>query len=152
MTIESRLSDELKEGMRQKDTEKVACIRQVRAKVQEAMNAPDFQGPADDAFYQKIIAAYVKMLDKSLGDFAQAGERGQALVDKYQREITYLKAYLPQQLGEAETRALVQAAIEKVGATSRKQVGQVVGAVMKDHKGKVDPALCKQLAEQALPS
>jgi uncharacterized protein len=151
MTLEQRLGDEMKDAMRQKDVDRLACVRQVRAKAQEAMNAPDWKGPADDAFYQRIIGSYVKMLEKSLGEFAQAGDKGKALTDKYQKEITYLRQYLPQQLGEPEVKALVAAAIQTLGATSKKQVGQVVGAIMKEHKGKVDPGLVKQLVEQALP-
>jgi uncharacterized protein len=152
MSIEARLADELKEAMRQKDAEKLACIRQVKSKVQEATNAPDFKGPADDAFYQKVIASYAKTLEKSLVEFAAAGERGKALHEKYSREIAFLKTYLPEQLSEEQTRAIVQEAIKKVGATSAKQTGQVLGAIMKEHKGKVDPGVVKRLVEQALPS
>lgn len=150
MSIEAKLDQDLKNAMRERSADLVACIRQLRSKVQEAMNAPDFKGPADDAFYQRVIGAYVKSLEKGIGELAAAGDRGRALCDKYAAEITYLRQYLPQLLGEEETRAIVAAAIAKLGAQGAKQAGAVVGAVMKEHKGQVDPAAVRRIAEQAL--
>jgi uncharacterized protein YqeY len=49
-----------------------------------------------------------------------------------------------------EARAAVKAAIAELGTADPKQAGRVVGAVMKKHKGLVDAALVKQLAEEAL--
>ncbi len=149
MSIEAQLDGALKDAMRAKDADRVACIRQVRSKVQEAMNAPDFKGPSDDAFYQRIIASYVKSLEKSMVELAQGGERSKPLRDKYEAEVTYLKAYLPKQLSEAETKALVDKTIASLGAGPG-QAGKVMGAIMKDHKGQVDSALVKRLAEEAL--
>jgi uncharacterized protein len=148
--IATRLDEDLKAAMRAKDQPKVAAIRQLRSKAQEAMNAADFKGPADDAFYQKIIVSYSRMLEKGIADLASAGERGHALRDAYQNEITYFKQFLPVLLGQAETQALVTKMIASTGAKEPKDVGRVVGMIVKENKGVVDPALVKTLVEGAL--
>jgi uncharacterized protein YqeY len=148
MSIEKKLDDDLKSAMRARNQELTACIRQLRSKVQEAQNAPGFAGPSDDAFYQKVITSYAKSLEKGISELEQAGERGKPLRDKYRAEIDYLGQYLPKLLGEDQTRALVTEAVAKLGGA--RNVGAVVGAIMKEHKGDVDPALVRKLVEAAL--
>lgn len=149
-TIATRLDADLKAAMRAKEQPKVAAIRQLRAKAQEAMNAPDFKGPADDAFYQKIIVSYSRMLEKGIADLASAGDRGAALRDSYRNEITYFQQFLPKLLGREETLAIVQQTITALGVKEPKDTGRVVGTIMKEHKGAVDPALTRSLVEEAL--
>lgn len=149
-SIATRLDEDLKAAMRAKDQPKVAAIRQLRSKAQEAMNAADFKGPADDAFYQKIIVSYSRMLEKGIGDLANAGDRGKALIDSYRNEITYFQQFLPKLLGQAETQAIVTKTVESLGVKEPKDVGRVVGTIMKEHKGAVDPGLVKTLVEGML--
>src|SRR4051812_16310179 len=115
MSIEERLNEDLKTAMRAKEADRVACIRQLRSKVQEAVNAPDFKGPPDDALYQKTIVSYAKSLEKGIAELMQAGERSAPLRNKYSAEIAYLKQFLPQTMDAGATRQLVVAAIEKLG-------------------------------------
>jgi uncharacterized protein YqeY len=150
MSIEKQLDDDLKAAMRAKEPGRVACVRQVRAKTQEAMNAPGFKGPTDDAFYAQVIGTYVRWLQKAMGELEAAGEKGKALRDSYQAEVTYLAQYLPKLLDEAQTRALVTEAIAATGAKAPSDAGKVMGAVMKAHKAEVDASLVKRLADEAL--
>lgn len=148
--IAKRLDEDMKNAMRAKDQPKVACVRQLRSKAQEAQNAPDFKGPADDAFYQKIITSYVRMLDKGIADLGAAGERGAPLIASYKAEIDYLSQFLPRMLSADATATLVKDTVAALGAKEAKDVGRVIGAIMKDHKGQVDPALARKLVEEAL--
>ncbi len=148
--IAKRLDDDLKTAMKAKDQAKVACVRQLRSKAQEAMNAPDWKGPADDAFYQKTINSYVRMLEKGIGDLGNAGDRGAALIASYRNEIDYLSQFLPKMLSPDATATLVKNTVEALGAKEAKDVGRVIGAIMKEHKGQVDPALTRKLVEEAL--
>ncbi|MEE8409421.1 MAG: GatB/YqeY domain-containing protein [Myxococcota bacterium] len=150
MGIEQRLDDDLKAGMRAKEAHRVSCIRQVRSKIQEAVNAKGFKGKVDDALYQETISTYIKSLQKGIEELAAGGERGEALCTKYQAEIDYLKEFLPEMMGEDETRALVKKTVEELAVTDPKQAGHVMGAVMKDHQGKVDPGLVRRLVDEAL--
>lgn len=152
MSIQQKLDDALKTAMRAKETDTVACIRQLKSKVQEATNQPGFKGPVDDALYQQVIGSYAKSLEKGIAEFASAGERGAALVARYKSEIAYLAQYLPKLLGEAETKELVKKALKDLNITDPKQSGKVLGALMKTHRGLIDPGLAKQLAESLLAS
>lgn len=150
MSIETDLADALKTAMRARDTERLACIRQVRAKIQETLNAPDFQGRVDDALYQRVIGAYVKTLRKGIEELSQTGSQGEALRRKYSAEVAFLEPYLPQVKSEAETRALVEQAIAETGISDPKQLGRVIGHVMKKHRESVDPARVRAAAEALL--
>lgn len=150
MTIEAELTEALKDAMRAKDKDLIACIRQVKSKIQEAVNAKGFAGEIDDSLYQKTIGAYVKMLKKGIEELEAAGTRGDELRSKYAAEIAYLDKYLPQLKSEEETRELVKAAIAEGAVTDVKQVGKVMGLLMKNHKGEVDADLVRTLAEQEL--
>jgi uncharacterized protein len=150
-TIQERLDTDLKNGMRAKDADRVACIRQVRAKAQATTNEADFKGPTDDAFYMKVISGYIKSLEKGITELAVGGDKSLPLRKKYEAEIAYLSQYLPRRMSEPETRILVQEAIGKLSATSTKDTGKVMGAIMKDHKDSVDATLVKQLINELLP-
>lgn len=150
MSIERQLDDELKAAMRARDQGKIACIRGVRAKVKEATTAKGFSGPTDDALFQRVIAAYVKQLRNALPELEAAGERGVELRAGYEAEVAYLDAYLPAKLDEASTRKLVDEAIATLGVSDPKRAGQVMGAIMKQHRDSVDPAIVKRLVDEKL--
>ncbi len=150
MSIGTDLGEALKSAMRAKEADRVACIRQVRAKMQETVNAVGFKGEIDDDLHKKVIGSYVSSLTKAIQELLPAGERSQKLRDRYAAEISYLEQYLPKRLGEPQTRALVAEAITELGVTDPKQAGRVIGAVMKGRKGEVDAKLVRQLVEESL--
>jgi uncharacterized protein YqeY len=152
MAIEDELAAELKDAMRRKDSGTVACIRFVKSKIQEAVTAKGFQGRADDELYRRIISSYVKSLQKGIQELEAAGDRSRDLRDQYAAEIVYLERYLPKLLGADETAEIVRGKVAELGVTDPKRSGQVVGAILKEHKGEVDPALVRRLVDEALTS
>ena len=151
MTIAEQLSEELKDAMKAKDAPRRDVIRQVQTEAATARSQPDFTGPVDDAFYQRIIASYVKKMDKARSEYAELGERGAAMAAKLGYEVEYLSRWLPKRLGEDETRALVRATIEELGvAGNEKAAGQVTGQLMKSHGKDLDGGLVNRLVREAL--
>lgn len=150
MSIGTDLGEALKSAMRAKEADRVACIRQVRAKIQETVNAVGFEGEINDDLHRKIISTYVKSLAKAIHELLPAGNRSQDLRDKYAAEINYLEQYLPERLGEGETRALVASTLAELAVTDSKQAGRVIGAIMKGHKDEVDAALVRRIVEESL--
>ena len=150
MSIGLQLGEDLKNAMRAKDKALMACIRQVRAKVQEAVNAEGFAGEINDALYVANITSYVKSLRKGIQELAAAGERSQSLRDSYAAEIAYLDKFLPALLDEAKTEALVRDTIAELGITAKSDVGRLMGAIMKKHRDKVDPQRVRDAAEKLL--
>ncbi len=151
MSIQQELSDELKDAMRAQDKPRRDVIRQVQTEVATARSQPDFEGEANDAFYQKVIASYVKKMDKSRAEYEDVGERGAEMAAKLAFEVEYLSRWLPQKLGEAETRALVSEAIAELGvAGDEKAAGRVTGHLMKSHGKDLDGGLVNRLVREEL--
>jgi uncharacterized protein YqeY len=150
MTIHDELAAELVDAIKTKDKARANVIRQVETEVATVKSAPGFEGEVDDAVYLATIATYVKRMDKARREYETAGERGAANAEKLAWEIQYLARWLPQTLGEEETRRTVRAAIAELKADDPKMAGRVIGHVMK-HSGKdLDGALVNRIVREEL--
>lgn len=153
MSIQDQLTEELRNAMREKDPRRRDVIRQVQTEVATAKSQSDFSGEVDDAFYQKVIASYVKKMDKSREEYAEIGERGEAMAEKLAFEVEYLSQWLPTKLGEEETRKLVTEAIDALDvAGDEKAAGRVTGHLMKTHGDDLEGALVNRLVREELVS
>jgi uncharacterized protein YqeY len=104
----------------------------------------------DDALVMDVIAAYRKSLQKALPDYEKAGERGAAQAAQLRFEIEFCERFLPKGMDDAALRALVRERLAALNVTDAKQVGRVVGDVMKTHKGRVEAGDVKRIAEELL--
>lgn len=153
MSIQEQLTEDLRAAMKEKDARRRDVIRQVQTEVATAKSESDFSGELDDAFYQKVIASYVKKMDKSREEYEAMGERGEEMADKLAFEVEYLSRYLPQKLSEEETRKLVIEAIEELGvAGDEKAAGRVTGHLMKSRGEDLDGGLVNRLVKEELAS
>lgn len=152
MSIEQDLRTKLTASIKAKDLRTANVIRMLNTKVMERRTAKGFQGEVDDALYLDVIGAYQKAMAKALAEYEALGERGKEQADELRFEIEFCAQYLPKQLSEDEVRAAVRAAIAALGTKDPKMVGRVVGTVMKDHKGRVDAAVVKDIATAELGS
>lgn len=151
MTIAEQLSEELKAAMKAKDAPRRDVIRQVQTEVATARSQPDFEGEVDDAFYRQIITSYVKKMSKSREEYEGMGERGKAMAEKLAFEVDYLSRWLPEKLGEEETRALARKAIAELGvAGDEKAAGRVTGHLMKNRGKDLDGALVNRIVREEL--
>lgn len=151
-TIEELFTERLKAAMRAKDAPALEVIRAIKAKILLAKTADGFKGEVDDALYLDVIASYVKAMSKAREEFQKVGERGAEKANQLTFEIDYLSEFLPKKLGEADTRALVEKLIAEGGIASKKQVGKLMGLLMKGHKDSVDADLARRIAESILPA
>lgn len=153
MTIAEQLSAELIDAMKTKDAPRRDVIRQVQTEVATARSAADFTGQVDDAFYEKVIASYVKKMDKSRAEYEDLGERGAAMAAKLAYEVDYLSRWLPKTLDEGSTRELVLAAIADLGVNGDpKAAGRVIGQLMKEHGKELDGGLVNRVVREELGS
>ena len=151
MTIQEQLTTELRDAMKAKDAPRRDVIRQVQTEAATARSQPDFTGEVDDAFYEKVIASYVKKMDKSREEYATLGERGEEMADKLAYEVEYLSRWLPSKLDEEATRRLVTEAIAELGvAGDEKAAGRVTGHLMKSHGPDLDGGLVNRLVREEL--
>jgi len=96
----------------------------------------------------EVITRQVKQRHESIEQFRQAGRTEMA--DREEAELGVLKAYLPSQLTSEETAAAVDAAMAETGASSPKEMGKVMQAVMARHKGRIDGKMVSELVKQRL--
>ena len=150
MSIEQDLDARLKQALRDKDQPTLDVVRMVKSKVQERRTAKGFAGEVDDALLRDVIGAYRKQLQKAAEEYEKLGERGADQLGKLRFEIGFTSQFLPATMGDAELRTLVEGRIAALGVTDAKQVGKLVGDVMKTHRGQVEAADVKRIAEALL--
>jgi len=150
MTIREKLAAELKDAMKSKDAPRRDVVRQIQTEIATAATQPGV-GDIDDALCQKVIASYVKKMEKSRSEYAALGERGEAMAEKLAYEVEYLSEWLPQKLGEDETRSLVIEAIDELGVGGdEKAAGRVTGHLMKARGKDLDGGLVNRLVREEL--
>jgi uncharacterized protein YqeY len=150
MSLEQTLTETLTKAIRDKDSRVSDVVRMLKSRVTERRTAKGFTGQVDDALVLDVISAYRKSLQKALPDYEKAGERGQAQAAQLRFEIEFCERFLPRGLDEAALRALVRERLGVLGITDAKQVGRLVGDVMKTHKGQVEAGDVKRIAEELL--
>ena len=150
MALEEQLNDKLKRAIKEKDQRTADVVRMLKTKLAERRTAKGFSGQVDDALVQDVIGAYRKQLQKALAEYEKVGERGAAQVAQLRFEVEFCERYLPKGLDETALRALVRERLGALGITDPKQIGRLVGDIMKTHKGQVEAADVKRLAEELL--
>ena len=134
MTLQERLTADLRQAQKAGDRARVSALRLVRAGVKNAEIAKG--APLDDAGVIDVIAREVKQHRESIAEFAK-GNR-QDLVAKEEAELATLFEYLPRQMSREEVVAAARQVIEQVGARGPGDKGKVMSQLMPQLKGKAD--------------
>jgi uncharacterized protein YqeY len=150
MSLEQTLNDTLTQAIRAKDSRVADVVRMLKSRITERRTAKGFAGQVDDALVLDVIGAYRKSLQKALPDYEKAGERGQAQAAQLRFEIEFCERFLPRGLDDAALRALVRERLSALGITEAKQMGRLLGDIMKTHKGRVEAGEVKRIAEELL--
>ena len=146
MDLKTTLQNDMKSAMKAGEPVKTGCLRMLIAEIKK--REIDKKAPLDEAEIQKTISTLIKQRMDSIEAFLKGGR--QDLADKEKLEIDFLKVYLPTQLTEAETEALVVAAIEETGAKVPQDVGKVMKAVLAKAGGRADGKLVNELVRKKL--
>ena len=130
--LKEQLMQDLKDAMKEKDTVKKDTVQMVRAAILQIEKDKGIE--VDDAKIIEIIAKEVKGKKDALVDFEKGGR--QDLIDQTNQEIEILNKYLPKQLSREEIEEKVKEIINRLGATSIKDMGPV----MKEPKAEIGAA------------
>ncbi|HET7293681.1 MAG TPA: GatB/YqeY domain-containing protein [Vicinamibacteria bacterium] len=126
MALVEQITKDLTAAMKAQDALRVAVLRMAKAAI---MNREiEKKGALDDAEAAKLLQALVRQREESAEQFAKGGR--QELADKERAEIAILRAYLPEEAGEAEIAAAVEKAVAETGAASMKDMGRVMKAAL----------------------
>lgn len=146
MSLSEQLQADMKTAMRDGDAHRRDTLRMALAAVQNA--AKDKRDELTDEEALAVLTKQVKSRRESIKAYEDAGRDD--LAARERAEIDVLAPYLPEQLSEDELRALVEEAIASTGASSPKDMGRVMGALMPGTKGRADGKLVSSLVNQAL--
>lgn len=146
MSLKDQLMIDLKAAMKEKDAVKKACVTMLRAAVKQV--EVDERVELNDDQIVEIVAKQIKQKKGAIEEFTK-GDR-QDLVDEAQAEIDFLMTYLPEQLSEDEVKALVEATISELGASSMKDMGKVMGAMKAKTAGRADSKVVSDLVKALL--
>ena len=146
MSISERIDADLKTAMREKDELRRETLRMVVAGFKN--RRIELQKDLTDADELAVVQKAVKQRQEAAAEYAKGGRA--ELAEKEAKEAELLAVYLPRQLSEEETRAVVGELIAELGITEKKQLGQLMKAVMQRHQGQVDGKLVSRLAGELL--
>lgn len=140
MSLKETLNNDIKTAMKAKDKETLAVLRMIKTAVQAAEIDKKEELNAEEEL--TILAREAKQRRESLAEFVKAGR--DELVSKTEAEIEIVERYLPKQLSVEEVKEVIATVAEKIGATSQKEFGKLMGAVMQELKGKADGNVIKE--------
>ncbi len=146
MSLKERISEEMKAAMKSGDKTRLGVVRMLHAAIRK--KEIDEKITLVDADVIKVVSALVKQRQDSIEQFQKA--QRQDLVDKETEEMTYLQSLLPKQMDQAEIVKIIEATIQEAGATSKKEMGQVMKLLMPKVAGKADGKLVNQLVNERL--
>jgi uncharacterized protein len=146
MELQKRIENELKEAIRARDEGKRNAIRLVLTAMK--VKEKELKRPLTEAEVQQVLGSQIKQRKDSVEQFGQAGR--QDLVENEEYEITVLQGFLPEALSEDVLDQLVDEAIAGAGASSVKDMGKVMKALMPKVAGRADGKLVNELVHRKL--
>ncbi len=147
MTFLERINQDITAAMKAKEAERLSTLRMVKTALKN--KEIDKMAALTDDEALKILQSLVKQRRDSVEQYTQGGRP--ELAAKEAAEIKMIEAYLPAALDEAAISAIVEATVAELGATSAKEMGQVMKAVMAKLAGQtVDGKVVSQLVKARL--
>lgn len=146
MSLKEKLQEDWKTALKSKDSFKASVLSMARAAILQREKT-DGSKLSDEEVID-VLSKEVKQRKESIADF-EKGNR-QDLVEQTQNEVAILLDYLPQQLTEQEIEEIVKSAVNEVGASSMKDMGKVMSAIMPHVKGRSDGKTVSRIVKQFL--
>jgi uncharacterized protein YqeY len=147
MTLLEQVSKGIAEAMKARDQTTLSALRMAKAAL---MNGEVAKGRAlEDPEAQQVLASLLKQRRDSIEQFSAAGRTD--LADKERAELAILERFAPPPVSPADLEQAVDAAIRETGATSGKDMGRVMKAVMGSLTGRtIDGKSVNELVRKKL--
>jgi len=151
MALRTRISDALKQAMKDKAADRLSTLRLISAAIKDKDIAARATGNDDGVPEAEVLAILGKMAKQRM-ESARAYEEGGRLdlAEREREEITVIEEFLPRQLNDEETTAAVDKAIAEVGATSIRDMGKVIGLLKGKYTGQMDFGLVGPMVKERL--
>ena len=148
MSLKARIQEDVKQAMRAHQREQLAALRLVTAAIKQ--KEVDERIELSDEQVLAVLDKMVKQRRESLEQFLQAGRED--LAAKEQFELDLIQAYLPEPLSEDQLADLIRSTIDKLGASSIRDMGAVMNALRGQVQGRADMKAVSQAVKTQLAS
>ena len=144
--LREKIADEMRAAMKAREQARVATLRMLMTAIKNA-EVEKLHELSDDEVLD-VIGREAKRRRESIDAFEKGGRAD--LVEKETTELNVLEAYLPDKLSDEALTALVDQALAETGASSPKQMGEVMKALMPKIRGRADGAQVSALVKAKL--
>ena len=151
MALKETIETEYKNALKAKDKSKISTYRLILSSIKD-LDIANRSGPnkkeTDDEDIKKLLKKMVKQRTESI-DIYKKNNRSD-LLEVEQNEYDILSKFLPKQLSEDETKKICAELISKLGASSVKDMGKVMGELKKKHSDEIDFSKAGPLIKELL--
>ncbi len=150
MSIKDKIMADLKQAMKNKEQDRLRVLRSLKSKLLEREISERKGGEASlsDEQTTEVLMKAAKQRKESIEQF-EKGERND-LADSEKKELEIIESYLPEMLSEDEIRDIAREKIDGIGAENMADMGQVMGVMMKELKGKAEGSLVSKVVKEEL--
>ena len=151
MSLRDKIETDYKNALKSKDKNKISTYRLILSGIKD-LDINNRSGPdkkeTDENDIKKLLKKMIKQRSESIEVYKKSNRND--LLEIEQGEVTVLSVYLPKQLGEEETKKLCAEIIEKLGASSIKDMGKVMGELKKNHSDDLDFSMAGSILKEIL--
>jgi len=148
MTLEQRLTDDMKDAMRAKDELKLSVIRMIRSQILLEKKKGTGVTEVPDTVVIGLVRGHAKKLKEAIEHAEGVGRTD--LAEAAKKELVVANAYLPAELSDEAVAAIVQNAVAASGVTDIKGMGAVMKLAMEKAQGHVDGKRLTEFVKRAL--
>lgn len=148
MSLTDQINNDLKEAMKAKDKETLTALRAIKSQLLLAATEKGADGGSSDDAGIKMLQKLVKQRKESAELYKSQGRED--LASPELAEAAIIEKYLPKQLSVDELKPILQAIVDKVGATGPQDMGKVMGMASKELGGKADGKTISTVVKQLL--
>lgn len=149
MTLKETIDGQIKQAMLKKEVLRLSTLRMVKAKLiekeVEKRTVPGGMTPADE---MQVLVSAAKMRKESIEEFDKAGRKD--LAEKERGELEIIQEFLPKQLSRKEVDEIIGQLANQMGAKSQSDFAKLMGAAMKELRGKVDGKIVQDAVKEKL--
>jgi uncharacterized protein YqeY len=148
MSLKEQIEADLKKAMLEKNKDDLRALRAIKSMILLALSEKGAKENLSADVEMKILQKAAKQRTDSIALYRE--QKRDDLADAEQAELDVIKRYLPAQLSEEELEVKIGEIIEKVGASSMKDMGKVMGLASREFAGKADGRTISQIVKKLL--
>ena len=151
MSLKDKIDTDYKNALKSKDKIQISTFRLILSGIKD-LDISNRSGPnkkdTDDGDIKKLLKKMIKQRSESIDIYKKNNRKD--LLEVEQKESEILSGYLPKQLSEEETKKICTQIVSKIGASSIKDMGKVMGELKKQYADSLDFAIAGSLLKELL--